>query len=103
MGSVQDVFRNPQHPYLKALLKASPHFEMEEGERLVKPGRGLPPKSRCKARAVISGIADQAGDSLPQDDRRGFLEEERGQAGSARPVAVQFQKLAVELFRGDGW
>ncbi len=35
MGPVEDVFRNPQHPYLKALLKASPHFEMEEGERLV--------------------------------------------------------------------
>ncbi|WP_342361705.1 ABC transporter ATP-binding protein [Terrarubrum flagellatum] len=35
MGTVDDIFRRPQHPYLKALLKASPHFDMAEGERLV--------------------------------------------------------------------
>lgn len=34
-GPVEDIFRRPRHPYLKALLKASPHFDMEEGERLV--------------------------------------------------------------------
>ncbi|HEV2510614.1 ABC transporter ATP-binding protein [Bosea sp. (in: a-proteobacteria)] len=34
-GPAEDIFRRPQHPYLKALLKASPHFDMQEGERLV--------------------------------------------------------------------
>jgi peptide/nickel transport system ATP-binding protein len=34
-GNVEDIFRRPGHPYLKALLRASPHFDMEEGERLV--------------------------------------------------------------------
>ena len=34
-GPVEDIFRRPRHPYLKALLKASPHFDMAEGERLV--------------------------------------------------------------------
>ena len=34
-GTVDDIFRRPQHPYLKALLKASPDFDMPEGERLV--------------------------------------------------------------------
>jgi peptide/nickel transport system ATP-binding protein len=34
-GPVEDIFRRPRHPYLKALLKASPHFDMDEGERLV--------------------------------------------------------------------
>ena len=33
-GSTRDIFSNPQHPYLKALLKAIPHFNMKEGERL---------------------------------------------------------------------
>jgi len=33
-GDAQDIFRRPQHPYLKALLKALPHFDMREGERL---------------------------------------------------------------------
>ena len=34
-GPAEDIFRRPRHPYLKALLKASPHFDMEDGERLV--------------------------------------------------------------------
>jgi peptide/nickel transport system ATP-binding protein len=34
-GPAEDIFRRPQHPYLKALLNASPHFDMQEGERLV--------------------------------------------------------------------
>ncbi len=27
-GTVSDIFRNPQHPYLKGLLRAVPHFDM---------------------------------------------------------------------------
>lgn len=34
-GSLQDIFRNPGHDYLKALLRAVPRFHMEPGERLV--------------------------------------------------------------------
>ncbi len=34
-GPVDEIFRNPQHEYLKALLKATPHFDMAPDERLV--------------------------------------------------------------------
>ena len=34
-GTKEDIFTKPQHPYLKALLKAVPRFDMEPGERLV--------------------------------------------------------------------
>lgn len=34
-GQVSHIFRSPQHPYLKALLNAVPHFDMKRGERLV--------------------------------------------------------------------
>ncbi len=34
-GGADDIFRRPRHPYLKALLKALPHFDMKDGERLV--------------------------------------------------------------------
>jgi len=34
-GSLHDIFDRPSHPYLKALLKAVPHFDMKPGERLV--------------------------------------------------------------------
>ncbi|MFS2150093.1 ABC transporter ATP-binding protein [Rhizobium sp. Rhizsp42] len=33
-GPVESIFRNPQHPYLKGLMAAVPHFDMKEGERL---------------------------------------------------------------------
>ena len=44
-GTAEDIFRRPQHPYLKALLNASPHFDMQEGERLValREARPRPP------------------------------------------------------------
>ncbi|MGO4406914.1 ABC transporter ATP-binding protein [Bosea sp. RAF48] len=44
-GPVEDIFRQPRHPYLKALLNASPHFDMQEGERLValREARPRPP------------------------------------------------------------
>lgn len=33
-GSLEALFNNPQHPYLKALMKAVPRFDMEPNERL---------------------------------------------------------------------
>ncbi len=41
MGSVDDIFRNPTHPYLKGLMEAVPHFQMGQGDRL-KPLREIP-------------------------------------------------------------
>ncbi|CAN1542039.1 COG1123 ATPase components of various ABC-type transport systems, contain duplicated ATPase [Rhabdaerophilaceae bacterium] len=35
MGEVTDIFRRPKHAYLKALLRASPRFDMAPGERLM--------------------------------------------------------------------
>ena len=34
-GSLDDIFRHAEHPYLKALLRAVPRFNMKPGERLV--------------------------------------------------------------------
>ncbi|WP_300299153.1 ABC transporter ATP-binding protein [Ferrovibrio sp.] len=34
-GGLHDIFTAPQHPYLQALLKAVPRFDMKPGERLV--------------------------------------------------------------------
>ncbi len=33
-GTAADIFRRPGHPYLRALLKALPHFDMKKNERL---------------------------------------------------------------------
>ncbi len=55
-GPAEDIFRRPQHPYLKALLKASPHFDMQEGERLValreaRPRAPVAPRATPQLRA----------------------------------------------------
>jgi peptide/nickel transport system ATP-binding protein len=34
-GTIDDIFRRAEHPYLKALLRAIPRFDMKPGERLV--------------------------------------------------------------------
>ncbi len=34
-GMIEDIYRNPSHPYLKALMKAIPHFDMKPDERLI--------------------------------------------------------------------
>lgn len=39
-GPVADIFRAPKHPYLKGLMAAVPHFDMQPGERL-KPLRDI--------------------------------------------------------------
>jgi peptide/nickel transport system ATP-binding protein len=33
-GTIEALFEHPTHPYLKALLRAVPHFDMQPGERL---------------------------------------------------------------------
>jgi peptide/nickel transport system ATP-binding protein len=33
-GTVEDIFRDPRHPYLRALMRAVPRFNMAPGERL---------------------------------------------------------------------
>ncbi|WP_255344308.1 dipeptide ABC transporter ATP-binding protein [Marinobacterium lacunae] len=44
-GSSQALFRTPQHPYLKGLFSAVPHFDMKPGERL-KPLREIKHESK---------------------------------------------------------
>jgi peptide/nickel transport system ATP-binding protein len=41
-GTLEDIFRRARHPYLRALLRAVPHFDMQPGERL-QPIREVPP------------------------------------------------------------
>ena len=56
-GPVDAIFRNPQHPYLKGLLAAVPHFDMAQGQRL-KSLRDIPVNAgkllgKTDAKAVV--------------------------------------------------
>ncbi|KQS73041.1 ABC transporter ATP-binding protein [Rhizobium sp. Leaf371] len=57
-GSVEDIFRNPSHPYLQGLMAAVPHFDMKPGERL-KALRDVPVN-------VESLIVRRKGESAPK-------------------------------------
>ncbi len=64
-GSRDDIFRDPRHPYLKALLHAVPRFNMAPGERLV-PLRDIKyaPEALAHMRDPWPSGADAAGPLL---------------------------------------
>ncbi|HLI10214.1 MAG TPA: ABC transporter ATP-binding protein [Alphaproteobacteria bacterium] len=64
-GMLEDIFRNPTHPYLRALLRAVPKFDMKPGERLV-PVREIKPKTGMllAAKEPWPAGADKAGPLL---------------------------------------
>jgi peptide/nickel transport system ATP-binding protein len=68
-GSVEDIFRAPSHPYLKGLMAAVPHFDMQPGERL-KALREVPVNVeslivRRKGEPVPARALPRVEDSLP--------------------------------------
>jgi peptide/nickel transport system ATP-binding protein len=62
-GPLADIFERPQHPYLKALLRAVPRFHMEPGERLV-PIREIETKDARLLMARKDGGSGAAGPLL---------------------------------------
>ena len=59
-GSLHDLFSNPQHDYLKALMHAVPRFDLEPGERLV-PVREIHSEMGALIRKPKSGQIDDPG------------------------------------------
>ncbi|MFO1147680.1 MAG: ABC transporter ATP-binding protein [Alsobacter sp.] len=57
-GTREEIFRRPQHPYLNALMRAVPRFDMAPGERLT-PVREI--KVDAKAVAEASGGTQKRG------------------------------------------
>ena len=79
-GAVATLFEDPQHPYLQALLRSTPHFGLDEGGRLkaiagtvpdpLIPIRGCPFLSRCpEGEPDLCGNAMPALSALTQDHR----------------------------------
>jgi len=64
-GTLDDIFRRASHPYLQALLRAVPRFDMKPGERLV-PIREIPPGDAPYLMA--------AKEAAPSDAKRPLLE-----------------------------
>jgi oligopeptide/dipeptide ABC transporter ATP-binding protein len=79
-GPVATLFDDPQHPYLQALLRSTPHFGLAAGERLqtipgtvpdpLTPIRGCPFLSRCpEGEPAVCGVVMPAMRALTGDHR----------------------------------
>ena len=58
-GSLDAIYKNPGHPYLKALLNAVPRFDLKEGERLV-PLREIKAETGNMLKPDTDRVRDQA-------------------------------------------
>jgi len=100
-GTVEDIFRKPGHPYLRALLHAVPRFDMKPGERLV-PIREIPHHEAQYLMAARPRTATPG--PLIKIDKlsRSFAIRKRGFFGGAlalRQSAVDAVSLSIE--RGE--
>jgi peptide/nickel transport system ATP-binding protein len=103
-GTLEDIFRHPEHPYLRALLRAVPRFDMKPGERLV------------PIREVAAGDAPHlmaekaqwpAGPSAPLLEctrlRKSFTIHKAGLLGGARAAArvIAVDDVSLKIERGE--
>ncbi len=63
-GMLRDLFGDPRHPYLRALLRAVPHFNMKPGERL-KPVREIEYQTGHLLTPRTDGVAPPGESEMP--------------------------------------
>jgi peptide/nickel transport system ATP-binding protein len=103
-GTIEDIFRDPQHPYLQALLRAVPRFDMKPGERLV-PIREVKHGDASHLMAAKEAWPETGGDAplLACENLSRSFQIRKGSflfaKEAARHVAVDGVSLAVE--RGE--
>ena len=103
-GRTEDIFNDPQHPYLKALLRAVPRFNLPPGERLV-PLREIRTQTghMLAAKEAWPEGADDAGPLLRVEAvSKTFVIRKRGLIGG-RPAGVMraVDDVSFEIARGE--
>ena len=106
-GTAEDIFRRPQHPYLKALLKALPHFNMKPGERLAAlrdtSGDLAPLIASRKAEAKPVGEAAQSKTPLlaVRNLRKTWPGKRSGLLGKRGERAIAVDDVSFDIRRGE--
>ncbi|HEX3951976.1 MAG TPA: ABC transporter ATP-binding protein [Stellaceae bacterium] len=105
-GTLDDIFRRGSHPYLKALLRAVPRFDMKPGERLV-PIREIAIGDAPRLMAEKPALAPEAAASTApllecHDLRKSFGLRQGGlfRAGSG-PRFVAVDGVSLGIGRGE--
>ncbi|RFC63948.1 MULTISPECIES: ABC transporter ATP-binding protein [Mesorhizobium] len=99
-GTVEDIFRNPSHPYLKGLMAAVPHFDMKPGERL-KALREIP----INVEHLLGRKKEVApkGDVLLEvrDLSKSFVTRSSGWFGKSEPPVKAVDGVSFDIKRGE--
>ena len=105
-GPVEDIFRAPEHPYLKGLIAAVPHFDIKPGERL-KPLRNIPVDSGsllAKKSAARIGAAGKRSDILlsVRGITKTFTARRSGFFGLGTPErTIAVNDVGFDIMRGE--
>ncbi|WP_309242869.1 ABC transporter ATP-binding protein [Lichenibacterium dinghuense] len=105
-GTASDLFRSPRHPYLKALLKALPSFDMKPGERLVSLRdsgadlKVLAPMRRGKPASAQAGGQDAPLLSV-RNLRKSYTVKSGGFLKSRRSSVVAVDDVSFDIRRGE--
>ena len=100
-GAIGDLFRDPRHPYLKALMRAVPRMGMDRGERLT-PVRSIDVRGEGSPLAGRDGRA-VAGDSASRAAGFPLLQLEHVSKQYAPRERFRFLRRVARLTRGpDG-
>ena len=103
-GTLEDIFRAPSHPYLQALLRAVPKFDMKPGERLM-PVREIKPKTGnlLAAKTPWPDGADAAGPLLrARGLSKTFRIRQSGFFGShAESELIALDDVSLDIERGE--
>ena len=101
-GTLDDIFRHPTHPYLKALLHAVPRFHMEPGERLMPIREIPPPRARMiAAPAAWPAGADAAGPLLKVSGITKTLPHAQACSAAPRGTITAVDDVSFEVERGE--
>ncbi len=103
-GTLQDIFRNPGHPYLRALLRAVPRFDMPPGERLVpirEVASGEAPHLMAEKAQWAAGSSDPLLECVSL--RKAFTIRKAGLLGTARAAArlIAVDDVSLKIKRGE--
>ena len=105
-GTLDDIFARAQHPYLKALLRAVPRFNMKPGERLVPIREIQTGKSELMAHKETGWPAD-VDPSMPLLAAHGitksFIIRKTGLLAGAKGIGrvAAVDDVTLEVFRGE--
>jgi peptide/nickel transport system ATP-binding protein len=100
-GGVHDIFERPGHPYLRALLRAVPHFDMKRGERLV-PVREIDHQTGPLLRTYEAWPSDAPDVHLSVDGvSKSFTTRKAGLRGFAAHTVRAVADVSFSVRRGE--